>query len=128
MSWLTSVSRRIRRYASRILASSWAMRTRTTTRGLWLGASRGGARPSPVASAARAFPERTNRSSWLRCINTSAVNGGRGKVPAYGRDVFKEPSAPLKGLLKEIEGVTLCSWAQRGSGLGADRGGETALE
>jgi len=59
--------------------------------------------------------------SRLMRINTSAVNRGRGKVPVYGRDVFKEPSAALKGLLKEVEGVRLCSWAQRGRGLTADR-------
>jgi len=36
-------------------------------------------------------------------------------VPTHSREVFKESLAALKGLLKEIEGVRLCSRAQRGA-------------
>jgi hypothetical protein len=75
---------------------------------------------------AKALSHFATNHSLLTCITTSAVNRGHGRVPACGREVFKEQYAALKGLLKEIEDVTLCPWSAAG-GQAAHRGSGGAV-
>jgi hypothetical protein len=77
---------------------------------------------------AKALSHFATNHSLLTCITTSAMNPGGGRVPACGREVFKEPYAVVKGLLKEIEDVTLCSWSAAGEQAAYRGSGEAVLE